>query len=394
MLGLKTREYYQNTGINKRKQFGQYMTPYDIIDSALNFNINQYDKILEPSCGTGQFIEKILEKLNLQSNNKITIVEIDNELYKLNTITYGNNKNITIINDDFLVRSFDSKFNLIIGNPPYFEFKPDNVTKKLYSNIINGRANIYMLFIKKCIDLLEPKGILLFVIPTSLLSSIYFLKIRKYIVDTCNIIRIDILSSDNFEDALQQTMIFKISRLLSDEKSDGKYIIKLGSNLIFNSNYYKLNNLLQDKKYIKDYNCYVKTGSIIWNQHKNNLYDNPTNTSNILVYPRNLTNNNIILSTHLTKKQYIEIKKEPIKCPVIVINRIIGIKEISLKPVLIKTGKYHFENHVNVIIGPLKELNIIYKSLIKPETIEFIKNIIGNTQLSKTELETMIPIFK
>jgi hypothetical protein len=41
-------------------------------------------------------------------------------------------------------------------------------------------------------------------------------------------------------------------------------------------------------------------------------------------------------------------------------------------------GKYLFENHINVITGKLDDLKIIYNSLIKPETIIFIKNICKN----------------
>ena len=100
---------------------------------------------------------------------------------------------------------------------------------------------------------------------------------------------------------------------------------------------------------------------------------------------------------HILSNTYIDTTSNTINLPVIAINRIIGIKQISLKPVLIQASDmnqtYYFENHINVIMGPIDTLKIIYKSLILPETIEFIKNIIGNTQLSKTELETMIPIF-
>jgi 16S rRNA A1518/A1519 N6-dimethyltransferase RsmA/KsgA/DIM1 with predicted DNA glycosylase/AP lyase activity len=80
MLSTKTREYYGTAKMSTRKEFGQYMTPDDIIDSALtNININQFNKILEPSCGTGQFIDKIL-KQNINAN--ITGFEIDKDIYK------------------------------------------------------------------------------------------------------------------------------------------------------------------------------------------------------------------------------------------------------------------------------------------------------------------------
>jgi len=100
-----------------------------------------------------------------------------------------------------------------------------------------------------------------------------------------------------------------------------------------------------------------------------------------LIYPKNLVNNQIVFKEDKKKKQYINIDKDPISAPFIVINRIIGIKEISIKPVLVEasTDKYFFENHINVITGKLEDLKKIHQSLEKPETVNFIKNIIGNT---------------
>ncbi len=391
MLSVKTREYYQNVTLDKRKKFGQFMTPYDIIDQAIQpLDLSHIKNILEPSCGTGQFIDRLIDK---EYNGKITGIELDTDIYKIIKKSYKKNKNVDILNDNFLTHKFEETYDLVLGNPPYFEFKPDHILKNEFNDVINGRVNIYMLFIKKSIDLLNPSGILIFVIPTSILSSAYFQKIRNYIVSTCNIIQIKILSTDDFEDAQQQTMIFGLKKLNHNEKQDEKYIVKIGGNIIFNEDYENLNKIIKDKKFICDLKCSVKTGTVVWNQHKDKLLDKPTKSSSILVYPRNLSNGKLVLSEHTNKKQYIEINKESIKDPVIAINRIIGVKEISLNPVLLKDGQYLFENHVNIITGKLKNLEKINKSLGKPETVSFIKSIIGNTQLSKTELETMIPIF-
>ena len=65
-----------------------------------------------------------------------------------------------------------------------------NVMQKIretFKEIITGRVNIYSLFIYKCIGILKPSGKLIFVIPTRLLSSKYFEKLRYYIHKTCNI---------------------------------------------------------------------------------------------------------------------------------------------------------------------------------------------------------------
>lgn len=397
MLNNITTKYYKEATIEHRKKYGQYMTPYDIVMASLELiKIKTFKNILEPSCGTGQFIDKIREE-----NTKaiITGIELDKKLFDL--VANKFDKKVIILNNDFLLHDFgDKKFDLIIGNPPYFELDKNNKQYdeliKSYKEYLSGRINIYTLFLKKCIDLLENNGTLEFVIPTSLLSSKYFEGIRKYIVETCNICDIKILNSNDFEDALQQTMIFVLEKLDLNKKNNGDFIIKLGDTFIFNDNYKKYNLELKDKKFIKDYNCNVKTGSIVWNQHKNSL-TNDKNNNTVLVYPRNLNSekNKLELSSNDKKKQYLDSKlytKHPINGPIIAINRIIGIKDITLNPVLLENGNYYFENHINIIYGDIKNLKIIYESLKKPETIDFIKNIIGNTQLSKTELETMVPI--
>jgi hypothetical protein len=156
--------------------------------------------------------------------------------------------------------------------------------------------------------LLNDNGLLVFVIPTSLLSSNYFKKIREYIIENCNIEQIKIYNTDNFQDAQQQTMKFKIRKI--NGKNNGQYIVKINDNIIFNENYQQLNQLLQGKKFIKDLNCSVKTGSIVWNQHKDDLQDEATDY--VLVYPRNLVNGSIVLSKHNNKKQYLSSNKEPI----------------------------------------------------------------------------------
>ena len=55
--------------------------------------------------------------------------------------------------------------------------------------------------------------------------------------------------------------------------------------------------------------------------------------------------------------------------------------------------KCFIENHVNVITGNVNDLKRIYNSLTNKKTIIFIKELIGNTQLSQHELQNIIPIF-
>ena len=217
----------------------------------------------------------------------------------------------------------------------------------------------------------------------------------------CNVQRIIKLSSDLFEDASQKTMIFQIRKRKQNEVQDKKYLVNIGTTTIFSTEYNEINEFLIDKTFINNMNCIVKTGNIVWNQFKEKYKDKflndaiSDNKQNIpLIYPRNLKNDKITFILDEKKPQYIkyDIHLEPINAPVIAINRIVGLDSVSLYPVLIEKGKYFFENHINTITGSLENLKLIKNTLNNPNTIDFIKKIIGNTQLSKTELETMIPI--
>jgi hypothetical protein len=83
--------------------------------------------------------------------------------------------------------------------------------------------------------------------------------------------------------------------------------------------------------------------------------------------------------------------------PYILINRIVGLDPPKLNIYFQindnQESKCFIENHVNFIKGPIEQLTKIYNSLRDPRTITFIKELIGNPQLSQHELENIIPIF-
>ena len=51
-------------------------------------------------------------------------------------------------------------FDLVIGNPPYFQVPVTPGLKDRFGEVISGRANIFALFFKAGLDLLRPGGTL------------------------------------------------------------------------------------------------------------------------------------------------------------------------------------------------------------------------------------------
>jgi adenine-specific DNA-methyltransferase len=117
---------------------GQYMTTSKLLqEKVYEFIFNSPKVILEPSVGQGHLVDYIKSKID---SILFDTYEIDPKL---------GIKNTNYI--DFLEAKIDKYYTTIVGNPPYLKTK-------------NG--NLYIDFIKKCFELLEENGELIFIIPS------------------------------------------------------------------------------------------------------------------------------------------------------------------------------------------------------------------------------------
>ena len=58
-----SQQYYDETDLEYRKKHGQYFTPENLKSKALDLiNIEDGSRVLENSCGSGEFIKSIFEK--------------------------------------------------------------------------------------------------------------------------------------------------------------------------------------------------------------------------------------------------------------------------------------------------------------------------------------------
>ena len=376
-------DYLKSIDFSFRKNNGIFFTPKKLREkliSKLNIN-NKYLNILEPSCGTGEFIETISNKWPYAN---ITAVEKDNEAINIAKSIFNN---VDFIQADFLEINLSKKYELIIGNPPYFEYKPPNHIKQNFRDIISGRTNIFMFFIKKSIDLLKPNGYLAFVVPPSMNNGSYFKKLREYIIQKTRIADLEIIEKNEF-DASQKTMLL----ILQKARNDGKYIFRKNGITIFSTNTAFLQKAWQNAVSIESLNCKVFTGPITWNQHKEKL----TNSNKYLplLWADNIQNNKLIFpNTKSKRKQYI-IYDKCLYGPAIIVARISGAsKSAKIKAAYVPSGfEFQAENHVNVIQGPEEALRLIYNNLIKSDSVEFIRRLTGNTQISSKELKYLLPI--
>ncbi len=127
--------------INK---YGQYFTTNINLKRKLyEFIMNNPQSILEPSIGRGDLVLFIKDKL---PNVSFEMYEIDKSIDLLDGI---NKEQVTY--GDFIDQNLSHKYMTIIGNPPYVRTK---------------KGNLYIDFIKKCVDVLDVDGELIFIVPS------------------------------------------------------------------------------------------------------------------------------------------------------------------------------------------------------------------------------------
>ena len=360
-----------------RKNQGIFFTPKkarDLLFDKLDFTPTN---ILEPSFGSGEFIEDAMIKF---PNSNITGIEFNETIFK----SYKNPK-ANLIHNDFMNFKSNTKFDCIIGNPPYFVIKDKNPLCMI------GRPNIYVAFLYKCLEThLTDKGTLAFVLPTSLYNCSYYEPMRKYIYNNCSIKFVETLDECvKYYETGQDTMLIVIKK---EKDLSHKYFYK---NYI-SPFYEELNNLVKSSTTIKELGLFVKTGDVVWNQEKEKLSDKGT----LLIYSTNLVDGTLVLDNIVSKdkKQYIrDFKKSPINGKAILVNRGYGNATYKFNYVYVDLKEFYAENHVNMILPRNKDseknLDLVKKSFEDPRTSEFIQKFVGNGAMSKTEIEIILPIF-
>lgn len=384
----------------EKKENGIYFTNPNTILKNIEFlkpYIKDMKYVLEPSCGSCEFIN-ILNK-NFKKM-KITGIELNKTIF--NNIKVFNNKNITLLNENFLTYNFENKYDLITGNPPYFVMKKQDVNKSYYK-YFEGRPNIFIVFLIKSLSLLNDNGILSFVLPKSFLNCLYYDNTRKYIVDNFKII--DIIDvNDSYIETKQQTVIFTLQKTsdVNQKILNNKYILEKDKYTILSldKDIVVLKNLYENSKSLKDLGFKVSVGNVVWNQCKKELTND--NSKTLLIYSSDIKNNKIEIKTYsnVDKKNYIN--KEGNNDLVIVMNRGYGVGNYKFDYCLIDVDyNYLVENHLICIKYKKnidkKELKILYNKILKSfddeKTQKFIKLYFGNNAINTTEINYILPIY-
>ena len=397
-----TREITAALPKNVKKEQGIFITPRTIIAKLyqeLDLSGSQ-TRMLEPSCGTGEIVSYFAER---HPGWRIDAVEKNETIFRrvCESGVFRDTPGVRLISGDYLAYVPDAPYDLIVGNPPYVVVGKESVPPQ-YEEYMVGRPNLFGLFVVHAVSMLSVDGVLAMIIPKSFLNAAYYAKIRHYLKTAGTILRIvDFEKDGGFIDTQQSTIGFVWRKTAHDgSPKECPYSIRFNDNYVFSDNAAYLRELLEGSTTLKSLGLSVKTGNIVWNQRKPQLTDDATKT--ILLYNSNIAKQNEIRLMEFAndeKKQYIDLPG--VNDTVIVVNRGNGNAAYRLSYALVDgTRPYLAENHLNVIYWALPDktnkktvFDQVLRSFANPKTELFIRAFLGNNGLSKTELETVFPIF-
>jgi len=165
-------------------------------------------KILENSCGDGNILTQIVKRY-IEScrsakisddliirglENDITAVEYDKKHYdscieNLNKVALQyklSNISWNVVNADALKYDYQCKYDFIIGNPPYINYREMNIEtrnylKENFSTCKNGKVDYCYAFIQKSVELLADNGLMVYLIPNCIFKNVFAKNVREFI---------------------------------------------------------------------------------------------------------------------------------------------------------------------------------------------------------------------
>lgn len=231
----------------RRRRLAAYFTPPHLAHYAIDVLIEAgikpgQHRILDPASGGAAFLVPLAARIAAQArqrgarpkailqsiNDTLHGVEIDAGLAKLSQALLADLLDAEIessgIELDGLVDRANTLaldrpkvlYDAVIGNPPYGRIlQPSRALRKRYRAVISdGYVNLYALFVEQALQWVRPGGIICLIIPMSFVGGPYFAALRKRILETASVLRLDLIDkrSDVFLDVLYDLCVVVLRR--------------------------------------------------------------------------------------------------------------------------------------------------------------------------------------
>lgn len=193
----------------KKSQNGSYYTPETVVNEIVKDYTKKDSKILDPCCGTGQFLLAFADVIENPKN--IYGVDIDEtavRIARLNILMKYKNQdfipNIVCKNTLFEIGNYDlfslndeniRDFDVIATNPPWgVHFSKSDIDRLKTSFPKITSLESFSYFLKRSIDLLREDGMLSFILPESILNVKTHKDIREIILKNTHIQKVSCLN--------------------------------------------------------------------------------------------------------------------------------------------------------------------------------------------------------
>lgn len=170
--------------------------------------------VLEPAYGLGIF-SRVIERT---TNILVDAYEADPIIFNAaqSVLPIG----VDLVNDDYFLSDWSTKYDAIICNPPYFKFHDyDNASyipdvNKHLGTKLSGFTNLYSLFLLKSLAQLQEGGRLAYIVPSEFLNADYGVEVKRALIESNALQHIIIVDFTEcaFDDALTTACIILCER--------------------------------------------------------------------------------------------------------------------------------------------------------------------------------------
>ena len=199
--------------VNK-KELGSFYTPPKTVSFMRRYVCDLkggVSSLLEPSAGDGRFLDEFLHCADRMLGVELNPAESSQLRNRFSS------ENCTIVGGDFLdyAAKEESRFGLIVGNPPYINIKnmSDGFLEKarelacsfdLSKSVVQ---NAWVAFVLAAMELLDKGGVIFFVLPFEFLQVQYAEKLRALLEEKFNTIHILTFREKMFPEIEQETCL-------------------------------------------------------------------------------------------------------------------------------------------------------------------------------------------
>lgn len=193
--------YISLKDIGQRKSAGAYYTPEKVVnklidrlyDNDSNLNLRT---ICDPCCGTGNFLMRLgIKGIDYQNLYGQDIDPVSVYLSRINISLMAPHISATDLRSRIIIgntyfETFNQKFDIILGNPPWgSDFTDEDILRcrSLFKTATGKSIESYDLFVEKALSMLRHNGVLAFVLPEAILSVAAHDAIRRLILDSCSL---------------------------------------------------------------------------------------------------------------------------------------------------------------------------------------------------------------